>query len=519
MKNASLILSFLVTLYTTELRSQAGTLDIGFSFDGKLTTPVNTQADIAYAIAMQSDGKIVVAGGCVINQQFDFALVRYNPNGTLDNSFSSDGKEILPFGLGNDVVYGLAIQPDGKIVAAGVSGPSNLTSSAFALARFNPDGSRDIGFNGDGELTTSFGSSFETARAVVIQPDGKIVAAGSFHNGVNMDFGLARYLPDGMPDSSFSVDGKVITPIGENLDDAYAIVLQPDGKIVAAGRSFISPKLHFALARYNSDGSLDTSFGTGGKLTTNIDSSGGWATSLAIQPDGKLVAFGYVESGQDDEFAIARYLSDGTLDDSFGNDGAFLVPNTAEGHAVLLQPDGKIVVAGSKYNGLPGTIFDFALVRFNSNGAFDNSFGINGIVSTSFDDEDVAHAMVMQPDGKIVVAGYSESSLNKDFAVARYLSGLVLGVLDFSAPQSSAFIYPNPVGQQATLEYTLKDIEEISILLLDQQGKTIKSFLEQEIQYAGDHQQTLVFPGGLASGSYVLVLSNANGRIVIKLVR
>jgi uncharacterized delta-60 repeat protein len=209
----------------------------------------------------------------------------------LDPAFSSDGLVTTNFsGYHGDSAYALALQPDGKLVAAGDT--FSGIYSTFALARYNPDGSLDATFSGDGKLTTGFAGTHAAAYALVMQPDGKLVAAGQ--SGGN--FALARYNPDGSLDATFDGDGKVVTSLG-GYGSALALILQSDGKLVAAGYS----SNNFALARYNLDGSLDTSFDGDGKLTTDFFGGTDEASALALQPDGKLVAAGRAGSG----FALA----------------------------------------------------------------------------------------------------------------------------------------------------------------------------------------------------------------------
>ena len=250
----------------------------------------------------------------------------------------------------------MALQGDGKIVAVGAA---ELDGYSFALARYNPDGSLDTSFSGDGQLTTNFGGvggGFDAANGVALQGDGKIVAVG-YSFGAGAAFALARYNPDGSLDTSFSGDGMQRTDVGDD-GQANGVALQGDGKIVAAGAAGFD---HFALARYNTDGSLDTSFSGDGQLTTDV---GGHANGVALQGDGKIVAAGGGGAGGAD-FALARYNADGSLDTSFSGDGLqttdFAGFDRANGMA--LQGDGKIVVVGHSVSaGIDDS--DFALARY-----------------------------------------------------------------------------------------------------------------------------------------------------------
>jgi uncharacterized delta-60 repeat protein len=282
-----------------------GTLDTSFSGDGMQTTAWGGfGVGGASGVALQSDGKIVAVGTTNIHGSHtsDFALTRYNPNGSLDASFSGDGKRTLDLAFGEFAsANGVAIQADGKVVAVGRA----VDFGAFALARFNPNGSLDMSFSGDGVQTTAFGFDSE-ARKVAVQADGKIVAVG---RSDVYDFALARYNPDGSLDSGFSGDGMQTTDFLGNLDVANDVAIQGNGRIVAVGTvGGGATGEDFGLARYNTNGSLDTSFSGDGRRRTSFGGPDG-ANGVALQGDGRIVAVG-VGQGTDgrEEFALARYL-------------------------------------------------------------------------------------------------------------------------------------------------------------------------------------------------------------------
>ncbi|PYE52999.1 delta-60 repeat domain-containing protein [Deinococcus yavapaiensis] len=401
---------------TITVNSTSGLLDTTFGTGGKVTTPVGTSTDDARTLVMQPDGKLVAAGYTFNGSNFDFALVRYNSNGTLDTTFGSGGKITTPIGTSHDVAFALVVQSDGKLVAAGYT--SNGTNDDFALVRYNSNGSLDTTFGTNGKVTTDFGMSADFAYALVVQPDGKLVAAGATYNGSNSDLALVRYNSNGSLDTTFGTSGKVTTPIGTSDDQAHALVMQPDGKLVAAGQASNGSNNDFALVRYNSNGTLDTTFGSGGKITTT---SYGIAHALVMQSDGKLIAAGETYNGSTYDFALVRYNSNGTLDTTFGANGKVTPPvgtSQDRAYALVMQPDGKLVAAGYASN---GTNYDFALVRYNSNGTLDTTFGTNGKVTTDFGmSGGIAFALVVQSDGKLVAAGYSYSP-TYDFALVRYL--------------------------------------------------------------------------------------------------
>jgi serralysin len=357
--------------------------------DGMVTTDFGS-FEYGNSVTVQADGKILVAGPST--------LVRYNAGGSLDTSFDGDGK-VTTGGASASVT----VQADGKILVAGDS----------ALERYNIDGSLDSSFDGDGKVTTGGASA-----SVTVQADGKILVAGG-----SPDFSLARYNADGSLDTSFDGDGKVTTDF-MGYDSARSVTVQADGKILVAGRGDYggSYTSDFALARYNADGSLDTSFDIDGKVTTGIYNHSYKGESVTVQADGKiLVAGDSSSSSRSPQFALARYNTDGSLDTSFSGDG--LVSEISFGSyissfakKVTVQADGKILVAGRVTDDYYHTS-SFALARFNANGSLDASFDNDGRVTTDFGSTNTyGSSATLQADGKILVAGTS----NYDIALARY---------------------------------------------------------------------------------------------------
>lgn len=505
-------------IFINSLTAQPGALDTTFSVDGKLLTPLGSNADGALATAIQADGKIIAAGFASNGANNDFALARYNTNGSLDNTFNTTGKVVTAIGTGNDLINSIAIQPDGKIVVAGWSFTG--TTNDFALARYNIDGSLDNNFGINGKVTTAIGSGDDRANSLVIQSDGKIVVAGYSNNGTNNDFSLVRYNITGGLDTSFDSDGKLVIPIGTANDIANAVVLQSDGKIVVAGYTEDNPASNFALIRCNINGSLDSTFNLNGKLIIRVGVGTDIAYSVAIQPDSKIVVAGYLFIGTNADFALVRLNNDGSLDNSFNLEGTNITPiGTANdfARAVVIQPDGKIVVAG--YAEI-GTKNSFALARYNTNGRLDMSFGINGKVITAIDQgNDEAYAIALQRDGKIVVVGRSFNGIDNDFALARYIPGLSVGIKDIAIDKNSLFIYPNPIESKATFEYTLMKQEDISIYLVDSQGKILKIYIENDSHKVGKYKQEINLPEELSKGMYFIVIMSPNGQVGLQVIK
>jgi uncharacterized delta-60 repeat protein len=377
--------------------------------------------DGATAVALQPDGKLVVAGFSSNGLSDDVAVARLlSPEGTFDPSYGGgSGKSLADFGSSAGATA-VALQPDGKIVVAGYRSVGGA-SADFAVGRLlNPQGAFDPSYGGgSGKSLVDFGG-FDGANAVALQPDGKIVVAGYSSAGGHSDFAVGRLLsPEGTLDLSYGGgSGKSVADLGGD-DIGTAVALQPDGKIVVAGQSIVGGSSDFAVARLlNPQGTFDPSYGGGsGKSLTDF---GGYdeAAAVALQPDGKMLVAGDSDARGTDDFAVMRRLPDGSPDESFGSGGkAFVDFGGSDGAtAMALQPDGKIVLAG--YSNARGT-YDFAAARLLPGGSLDESFGSGGRAFVDFGGSDGASAMALQPDGKIVVAGASTNGGNSDFAVAR----------------------------------------------------------------------------------------------------
>ncbi|XIE80567.1 calcium-binding protein [Streptomyces sp. SBR177] len=394
-----------------------GDLDPGFGQGGRVTTPVTGYAE-GHDIARQGDGKLVVVG----TSEAGFALARYNPDGSLDPAFGGDGIVTSAFDSGaGQSANGVAVQPDGKIVVAGTTEIPEEGGGCcfFSVARYNPDGSLDGGFGNGGLVRVDeFGGSADGSD-VALLPDGRIVAAGKGGGG---GFALVRLNPDGSLDPSLGGDGAVVagftaTSPQDGSGIARRMALQPDGKPVLVGYVG-NTAFDIGIARYNTDGSLDTTFSGDGMVTADFGSTE-FGNAVAVQPDGKIVATGAGGAG----VALLRYQADGTPDTGFGTAGRTSVGFPGDGGAandLALQTDGRIVVAGIADDPNSAEANDFGVARFTTTGAPDTSFGGDGFVVTGFGDYDEARAVLVQPDGKVVAAGYGAGFA---LALARYEGG------------------------------------------------------------------------------------------------
>jgi uncharacterized delta-60 repeat protein len=500
------------------------TLDLTFGTGGRVYAELDLSAIERVRVALQTDGKIIAMGSTYTDpnnfSSLDFVLARLNANGTLDTTFGTGGKVITDFAGKVDAASAIALQPDGKIIIAGGTGATSAASTDIfdsepdlAIARYNSNGSLDTSFNGTGKVTADLGSTGEEAlgvalqsdgkiivagfnvlaryttigtldaqftplieaRTVALQTDGKIVTAGRFNN----DFAIARHNATGTPDSSFDGDGRAITNFGFTSDIAQSVAIQSDGKIMALGATQATAG-DFALFRVNSDGSPDNSFDGDGKVTTAVPPlvpsnvpNQLRARTLTLQADGRPLVVGSTQTGVSGDFLIARYTTNGSLDSTFDGNGLlnpemFYLDDVVLGLGI--QSTGKIVAGG-------GSTFrlvisnevdqDFKLARYNTNGQLDATFGTAGQVKTDFGGAslDVARDMVLLPDDRILLVGWTlnhpqnfqaqEILGQRDLALARYttngqpdntfgINGLVKTDLSgFAEEATSAVILPD----------------------------------------------------------------------------
>lgn len=449
----------------------AGLLDTSFGGDGFVQTAIGSANDNATAVAVQADGKAVVGGGTVQpDGTTAFAVTRYNVDGSLDSSFGTGGKVVVSFGGShNDQLYAIAIQPDGKLVAAGndtLGGSSPQYN--VAITRLNANGSLDTTF-GDKLRNASTGKVLTPinpgngafAASIAFQSDGKIVVGGSARSTSTSsgDFAVYRYTTAGKLDTTFNSSGRRLTDFNGQGDQVYSVKIQPDGKIIAVGSASTPVPPTFAdtaLARYNSNGTLDTSFGVGGKETFDLSGGGvhDYAEALGIQPlpggSFRLVTTGYAEivdssnpNGRRPILTVAGLTPSGNLDPTFANGGiakteAPIAPASGNGqvrywwgNSLAIQADGKIVVGAEGRTTNFTDLVGFGMERYTPDGAVDPTFAGNG---ASFIDELNAapinsgswNSLALDTSGQIYVAGQintnPSTSTGLDLLVARFTS-------------------------------------------------------------------------------------------------
>jgi uncharacterized delta-60 repeat protein len=421
---------------TSAASASPGALDASFDGDGIAMTPIGT-VDQAFAMAIDGSGRMVLAGFAFTTPtKKDFALARYNADGTLDTTFSVDGRVMLGFGSGtDDEAFDVVVDSAGRIVVAGAS--TNGSGTDFAIARLLADGSPDTSFDGDGLVTTDFAGGSDVANGVAITLGDGIVAAGSAFTGVGSDFALARYGSTGVLDSAFDGDGKVTTDFVGADDAAAAVQIDAQGKYVVGGSAYNGTnKDEFAIARYDAAGALDPSFDADGKVVTTGNDQG---RDLAIDAGGRIILAGSAFTGTTLDFSIMRFNTDGSRDATFGKRGRVVTPigtGSDAAEAVAIDAGGTIVAAGSaKF----GEDRDFALARYTPAGAPLGVFGSAGTVTTNLGASDSGRDVAFDADGNVALAGYATMGANADFTALRYLGSGYRGDAMIKLPTDLAY--------------------------------------------------------------------------------
>jgi uncharacterized delta-60 repeat protein len=391
----------------------SGSLDASFGGTGKVSA---TFGGDETGMALQSDGKVIIVGGAG-----DFFVARYNSNGTLDDSFGNAGLATTDIAGGFDRAHAVALQADGKIVVAGYARVGS--NDDFAVVRYLANGAPDPDFGTLGKVTTDFFGTRNRAYAVAIAGNGQVLVAGeTVLPAGSGDFALVRYSTGGVLDTTFGGPalGKVTTDITGGVDNGRNIAIESGGTILVTGTITLAGDVvleNLGAARYTANGVLDNSLDVDGKLVIAGRSLG---DGLALQPDGKLLVAGSMPVGGVRQFAVMRLLVNGAQDPSFGTAGLATVgfsTNSDFGRSVALQADGKVLVSGQASN---GSNPDFALARFSANGVLDTSFDGDGKFTVDFfGSGDGAENIAVQTDGKIVLGGFAANGFAVRFALAR----------------------------------------------------------------------------------------------------
>jgi uncharacterized delta-60 repeat protein len=422
-----LIIVFVVFCFFPKAEAAVpGTLDASFNYPNGyvLFNSAANNRDRGAEVAIQTDGKIVVLGHSNNGINDDVLVARYNTNGTLDGTFGTGGFVLYDSG-GNERGLGLALQSDGKIIAVGYT-YVGIQRDVLVL-RYNSNGTLDGTFGTGGVVTYSSAGAFtDIGFGVGVQSDGKIVVVGETSNGINQDALVLRYQTNGLLDNTFGTAGvfRYAGP-GINMDRAFAMAIQTDGKILVVGASVVLTKDDVLLFRLNTNGTLDATFGTGGVVTySGTGDNFDYGNALALQTDGRIVVLGASSNGLAFDILLLRYDADGTLDNTFGTGGVVVYGDAGNlndyGYGLVIQSDGRIVITGYSQG---ATSSDLLAARFRWNGTLDTTFGANGVFTWNGtgNGTDYGQGIALQSDSKLVITGFSHNGVNEDLLVMRLM--------------------------------------------------------------------------------------------------
>ena len=516
MRTSVFRISFLFLFLLSNGVLAQGELDINFDVDGKVTIDLNT-TEAGTGLAIQTDQKILVGGYTGAGSVIDFCVSRLNTDGSLDVNFGSAGTVTTDLISSIDLANDLLLQPDGKIILVGFINDGSTVK--IGLVRYLVDGTLDPDFGIGGKVISSGTYSNAIGWGGSLQSDGKILVTGAYNNSSNNDLMVARFNPDGTPDLSFSYDGFMSLDVNGHGDVGYVVKQRNDGKIIIGGFSEIPmSNRSMLIVRLEENGLLDNSFGTNGYVLIDFGLGGNECHDIAFRGD-KLLLFGSANGVFGPSMALVQLNEDGSFDAGFGTAGEAsfsMLPTESTGRSMLVTPDGKIVVAGS-IGAAPNS--DFAIVRREADGTSDNTFGTAGGTATDFyGDFDNGSKLVMQNDGLFVVAGRALGGTDFDFAIARYISGINIGIGEVQTYLGATLIYPNPIlNQTAVLEYTVNEPTEIQVQLLGTDGRLIEVLMPWQQKNAGKQLEQLNLPD-LSAGNYLLSVNTKQGSVVVKII-
>ncbi len=504
MKYLFFIFLFLIII---QLQAQPGTLDQSFGVSGVALGIYNSNYNSGFGVAQQSDGKILNAGTISQASPDDFYMLRYLSDGTIDTTFGNNGSVSGPIGNGDDQAFDIIQQADSKILLVGAY-DNNIERDVF-IRRYDSTGTLDAGFGNGGMVSTDFqNGSDDIALRVRIQPDGKILVCGSSADNLNNTSSiiLLRYNSNGTLDSTFGNGGKV--SFGQLMGDQFAsqFALQTSGKIVVVGATDdVNGLSDILVLRFLSDGSLDNSFNVDGIFTFDLlgDDEEGWA--LALQPDGKILVggLGSTINGEDD--LLLRLDSTGNLDPSFNSTGILTKDHNQSLDyitSILIQADGKIITIGQSYN-LKEKI---SLSRYLSTGADDNVFGNGGSFLYSLGNDDCnSNSAILQADNRIVITGSIETTTTSDNFIARFNNdSLPVSLNDLNVFEKR--LYPIP----AIDKIHLKDFKPGTLTIYDSRG---------QIVYSCHMESNSLDVSFLSSGIYLLRIDSAREQFIQKFIK
>lgn len=505
----ALVLSFSGNIFC----QTSGTLDVSYGNNGKIILPVSAAEFIIYDAKLLSDESLICAGLIKENDlsSQNIFIAKIKADGSYDTNFNGTGWVSIDIEGKDQYARSLTIQSDGKIVAAGYH--FNGSNFDMGVVRLNENGSLDNGFDGDGKLTLNFGST-DNVNKVLLTSDNKILLAGRIYNGINSDIALVKLSNDGSVDKDFGVEGVSAIDLSNKNEYVYDALIDDD-KIVIGGEGDIDGNSVFLIAKYNSDGSSDLTFGGNGYTTQQVGSAYTSVLSIKKMINGHYLLAGGTNINNQDEFSLVSFSKNGALNPDFSDDGMLTV-NAKPGNEylknLLVQEDGKIIAAGNVAGN--GSISDFGIIRLDDNGDTDDQFGSNGFTFTDFSQGNDNLAMVAITENKKLLAiGNSYLNDSHNIVISKYHNDALSGTVAHNYPEVK--VSPNPFYAELTL--TSLDNGTAEVFIYDVKGTLVK-----RAEYHNLKNEAVVKIDNLdhlKEGIYYVKVTSDKGIIVKELVK
>ena len=501
-------ISFMLATSSVLIYAQSGTFDTSFNGTGMVLGNYTTGNNSADAMVIQPDGKIVVSGPTGVSSTVNTGVSRYNTDGTIDTTFGTNGKMSFSSGTGTlSYLYDMALQPDVKVVMAGYRW--NGSAGDFLMARVNTDGTLDNTFGVNGVAVFDDANS-EVAESFAINADGSFIVSGY----VNNHYTLLKVKSNGTIDTAFGNNGWVTTPFEGLSASSTSTSINAAGRIIVGGMGVGAGQSEYVMAAYNADGTLDNTFGQGGRINFHIGYDNDFGLQVIQLDNGKILFGGHSYVGSTPlryEIAVVRLNANGSFDNSFGENGVFKSRFFEPGRSYLedmaLQSDGKLVVTGAAN---VNNEENYGLLRITENGQLDTTFGEDGQVIQKIDNiYAISKNIALQSDGKIVVAGDATpfGGGKTQFFIARY-NNPVLAVQNVK--DATAALYPNPASDQITLDWNGSNkTYEIEIY----------NMVGQKVMTAKVSNKSAINVSSLQKGSYLLTMKDAGSRKTIQFIK
>lgn len=521
----ALLIGSVLFAATSALQAQSGTLDPTFNGTGYVIDPVNN-LDVGQKILVQHDQKILQIG-----MSFDAAYVsraqvfRYNPDGSRDTDFGTNGAFTYELDFEANI-YGAVLTPDGKIVLAGST--TDYQTYRLLLIQLNADGTLDNSFAGTGVLAQSVSVVVENAEDiandVTLDADGNILVCGTSYDADYIRRPIVvRFTPDGQLDTGFGINGVASIPAGIGSSGFDGIVVQPDGRILATGY-FGSDLLWYELlmVRFETNGSLDPTFGVAGVVKYNYGNVDDEATDVTLTPDGSILVAGVtVTQTYNYSALLMKFTPDGEVDTNFGTDGAVEEDLDTFDYAAMVKvlTDGTIVMAGTSGDGPPNG-FDMAVWKYLADGTRDNSFGTNGLAAPVIPNRyAMIYGMDVQVDGKILIGGQARTTMNQNhFLIARLQNDITSSVAEQTGgDHTTAFPNPATAGSLVTVQLpeTVRAGTRIDLFAAD--GQLVRSYTTSQFQRTAQGA-AIQLPADIATGVHRLTIEHSGSRTNVSII-